>query len=297
MGIENCFVSSNTIDELQTSFQAYFDKVILDAPCSGSGMFRKSDEMREDWKYEKVCRLQSLQKELILKSYRLVKQGGYLLYSTCSFSPEENEQVVQYLLDNTLASLVTIPASPLLQRGLNMPEAVRLYPHTFPGEGQFIAWIQSHDEYPSYHKRQKINASTISLEPFWQFVQRYLNRSFDPKRLYINNNHLHYLPVDYPQLPKLALLRSGLHLGQFIKGRFEPSHALALASTIEDWKQVYLVSLDSKEVQAFLKGESFAISQPLEGYVLVCCESVPLGYAKITQGILKNHYPKGLRNK
>lgn len=297
IGLRNAFVTSNSIDELLTSFQGFFDKVILDAPCSGSGMFRKNQEVKKDWSYEKVLRLQTLQKELIVKSYRLLKNKGYLLYSTCSFSKEENEDVIQHLLQHTKAILCPLPNLLKVERGINMPEAIRIYPHLFPGEGHFIALIQAKDETPpllaSYRPKPMDNA----FKSVYTFYHSFMTITLDPKRLIFNQNHVHYLPVAFSSLPALKLLRSGLHLGEIKKDRFEPSHALAMASQISDWKHNLSFALGSSQLKAFLAGESFKIATPIQGYVLVCCENVPLGLAKIVDGVLKNHYPKGLRVK
>lgn len=297
LGCTNAFVSSNHVHELTSTFEGYFDKVLLDAPCSGSGMFRKNQEIADDWSYEKVLRLQSIQKELILKSYSMLKKHGLLLYSTCSFSQEENEEVIQYLLKNTNATLVPLPSHPLFHRGIDMPEAIRLYPFLFPGEGHFAALIICNDDHPTrvkiIKKQQKPNIPAF----VYDFFTTFLNISIDSSRLIINQNHVHYLPKSFPYLPQLKLLRSGLHLGEIMKNRFEPSHALALSSKPSDWKQILSFSSESEQIQQFLRGESFFVSTPYKGYVLVCCDTIPIGYGKIANGMLKNHLPKGLRIK
>ena len=147
LGITNTIVLNNSIDKLAKHFGGYFDKVILDAPCSGEGMFRKNDLSYIDWSIEKVNRCSTLQKELILDAYSLLKKDGIMVYSTCTFEKEENEDVVQYLLEKTNASLIYIKEIDGALRGINMKEAIRLYPSHFKGEGQFIALIKCNDDH------------------------------------------------------------------------------------------------------------------------------------------------------
>ncbi len=297
MGLSNTFVTANTIEQISTAYSAYFDKIILDAPCSGSGMFRKNKAMMEDWSIDKVFRCQSIQKDLILKSYRLLKKGGIMVYSTCSFSKEENEDVINYLRQNTHAQLLPIKEYPGIDRGLKMPEAIRLYPHHFAGEGHFIALIQSQDDYLSHQRQNRKKQMPSNLKPFFDFIKTFSTVNIDENRMYLNGSHLHYLPKSSVDVPSLFLLRCGLHLGEIIKDRFEPSHALALATKVSDWKIVINFPADSAEIKAYLHGDSLAVSSTENGYCLVCCENISIGFGKITNKIMKNHYPKGLRTK
>lgn len=295
LGIKNAFVMNESIDRLANKYQGLFDKVILDAPCSGEGMFRKNQAAFEDWSIDKVERLSQLQKTLILDAYRLLKKGGYMIYSTCTFNPHENEEVIQYLLSNTNASLVRLPYIETTHRGINMEEAIRLFPTTFKGEGHFIALIQSNDEYePKAIKKFKSNIDKKSLEIFRTFSKQTLNIMFDETRLNLNNNHLYYLPLNCLYNDGLRTLKSGLYLGEIKEKYFLPSHALALASKPSDWKRTIEFKSDSKEIIDYMKGLSFKFDGE-DGYTLITCENLSIGFCKISKNNLKNFYPKNLR--
>lgn len=297
LGIENAYVTSNDIDELVNVFSGYFDKVIFDAPCSMSGMFRKNEATLLDWSYDKVLKMQLIQKEVIVKALKLLKTNGTLIYSTCSFSKEENEDVINYVLENNYASLIDLPNFENINRGIKMNEALRLYPFNFKGEGHFIALLKNKliAESKPLKMNKKPNNEQIKL--VLDFFNYYLNSKLDINRLFINNNHVHYLPKANLTLKDLHLLRSGLHLGEIKKDRFEPSHALAISSLKTKWKNTINFKSDSDEIFKYLKGESFKINSDINGYALILVDGISIGYAKIVNNTLKNHYPKGLRIK
>lgn len=293
MGIKNAIILNNDVKKLAEKYQGVFNKVILDAPCSGEGMFRKSEEVSEDWSLEKVHRLAKLQKELILKAYKLLKKGGILIYSTCTFNPLENEEVVKELLTKTQASLISLPEVPNSKRGLELKEALRLFPTDYPWEGHFIALLRCNDEHQRFDlKVNKSNIDNQSLKLFNDFVRLNLNLSFDKTRLYKIQNSLYYQPKNSLNTDQLKVLRLGLKLGDFKSKHFVPSHSLALASQKKDWQKV--LELNKEETQQYLKGLTFT-HQADDGYALVTYNSYILGFAKIVQNQLKNHYPKALR--
>ena len=141
IGRRNVLVTSTSVENLSNSLSGFFDKVILDAPCSGEGMFRKNKLVYKDWSLEKVEKLSLLQKELIMQAYKLLKKDGVMVYSTCTFEKKENEDVINHLLSNTNASLIEIFDHPSFSRGIDFKETIRLYPFKFNGEGHFICLI------------------------------------------------------------------------------------------------------------------------------------------------------------
>ena len=146
LGLGNIIICNNDFSKIYRNYQNYFDHIILDAPCSGSGMFRKEDKMIDDWSYNKVLKFAEIQKELILYSYSMLKPGGTMVYSTCSFSKEEDEDVIDYLLDNTDAVLLKMPESPLFFVNKKQPYGIHTLPYLFPGEGHYICLIQKPGE-------------------------------------------------------------------------------------------------------------------------------------------------------
>ena len=293
MGIRNALVINESIDKIANNYQGLFDKVILDAPCSGEGMFRKNDLAKLDWSMEKVNRCVDIQKSIILDAYKLLKYDGEMIYSTCTYNKHENEEMIQYLLDNTNAELIMLPKIDGVLRGINMDEAIRLLPSHFKGEGHFICKIRCKDHHEIISKpRKKEQIQQSLLKVFLEFEKANLNIKFDQNRLFLNKEHLYYLPNVNISTKNIHILRNGLYLGEIIKNRFEPSHSLAISSSIDEWKNV--VSLDDEQINKYLKGESFNIDGK-NGYCLVTYKNYSVGYAKLVNGTLKNHYPKGLR--
>jgi NOL1/NOP2/sun family putative RNA methylase len=295
-GFKNVYVTSNTTSDLVKFHSGSFDKVILDAPCSGEGMFRKDELAKNDWSYEKVSSCALTQKQLIIDSYKLLRKGGMMIYSTCTFSTEENEQVIEHLLANSKAKLIKIFDDPRFKRGHNLTESIRLFPFIFPGEGHFIALIQSNDDYNAPDNKFKTN--TLSKNNHMivdNFFKLNTNINLEQSRLSEINNQIYYLPKTSFNTSGLNVLRSGWLLGVIEKNIFFPEHSLAMGLLNDDFKKVINLNLASKELEVYLKGEGINYSG--DGYHLICVEGISLGFAKISNGIFKNHYPKGLRNK
>jgi 16S rRNA C967 or C1407 C5-methylase (RsmB/RsmF family)/NOL1/NOP2/fmu family ribosome biogenesis protein len=295
-GFKNVYVTSNTTADLVKYHAGLFDKVILDAPCSGEGMFRKDELAKNDWSYDKVTACALTQKQLIIDSYKLLRKGGMMIYSTCTFSIEENEQVIKHLLANSKAKLIKIFDDPRFKRGLGLAESIRLFPFIFPGEGHFIALIQSNDDYNA--TETKFKSSVLDKNNFTivdNFLKTYTTIKLEKSRLSEINNQIYCLPKTHFNTYGLNVLRSGWLIGSIEKNIFFPQHSLAMGLASSDFKNVINLDLASKELATYLKGE--AISSSGDGYHLICSAGISLGFAKISNGIFKNHYPKGLRNK
>jgi NOL1/NOP2/sun family putative RNA methylase len=295
-GFKNVYVTSNTTADLVKLHSGSFDKVILDAPCSGEGMFRKDELAKNDWSYSKVEACALTQKKLILNSYKLLKKGGMMIYSTCTFSIEENEQVIKYLLANSNAKLIKIFDDPRFKRGIDLNESIRLFPFIFPGEGHFIALIQSNDDHQTLESKFKVNnLSKNNSNIVDDFFKNYANIKLEQSRLSEINNQIYYLPKTNFNTTGLNVLRSGWLLGSIEKNIFFPEHSLAMGLSISEFKNIINIDLSSKDLATYLKGES--INSTGDGYHLICTEGISIGFAKVSNGIFKNHYPKGLRNK
>ena len=288
MGLKNSIVCSQDIASLSKKYHGYFDKVILDAPCSGEGMFRKNDLVYEDWTIEKVNNLVDIQKDLILKAYSLLKKDGIMVYSTCTFETMENEEIIKYLLENSNASLININENCTNYRGINLEEAIRLYPFDFEGEGHFICLIKCNDEheYKSIKtKKKQIDNNHLSIikKFFKDNIDYQLNGNFK-----LIGSRYYYYEHDF-NTDNLLVLKDGVECGEIIKSRFEPSHNLATA-----FKFIQKQELNDNEAKKYLHGEQ--IETPYtSNFVQVCYYGVPLGLGKAVQGQLKNYYPKGLR--
>lgn len=278
-GARNCIITNTDSSNLKKVFAGYFDKVIIDAPCSGQGMFRKDEVAISDWSYAKVLECQSIQREIIRDGYEMLNNGGILVYSTCTFAKEENEVVINEFIEE-------YPNAKLI-------EMERLWPHKVKGEGHFVAKIQKLEDEDCKVKETKTKRLDKELKDYRDFEKKFLNIKMGDK-FDIRGENLYLLPYESPETKKLKVLRYGLHLGMLKKNRFEPSHALSHYLTIEDAKYVEDLKLDDTKILDYLRGNVINTGQS-RGWVLVAVEGVPIGWGKESNGVIKNHYPKGLR--
>ena len=271
MGFSNEIISCSTISLLANYYKSTFDKIILDAPCSGSAMFRKSEDMKNDWNYNKVLRCRDEQKELLEQAAIMLKNGGILSYSTCSFSYEENEEVIlDFLSKHTEFKTIKIYDDPSFVRGKNLEDSIHLFPNKFKGEGQFICLLKK--DGILVKKDNKINDKEF----------KYKERIMD--NIYLHNNSLN--------LSHLTILRKGLLKSTF-KGKNEiPSFHYAHYLSSEN-----SINLTDDEQKKYLHGDEITkITNLSNGYYVVSYQNINLGYVHIVGNKLKNLYPKGLRH-
>lgn len=277
MGRRNIVVTSGDLRLSKKHYQDYFDTVILDAPCSGSAMFRKNGEAKADWSIEKVKRLSALQKELIETAYSILSPGGRLLYSTCSFSYEEDEEVVLGLLrSHPEAKLIPI-RHPSFYSHPDLEGAAHLFPSRYEGEGQFLCLLEKPGikEAKKERKEEPKPKAKALLGPY-----------YDPSCDFLEKDGEFYsLPLQIP-VKGLSLLRYGLHLGSD-KEPFMPSFAYARA-------QKEGIELTKEQAIAYLRGEEITLDKEKGAYP-VFYHGLALGMVKVSGGRGKNHYPKGLR--
>jgi len=326
-GARRTAITNETPERLADYFGAAFDRVLVDAPCSGEGMFRKSEAARRDWSPEFVRGCSLRQGEILKQAQRLVRPGGHLLYSTCTFNPQENEGVVgRFLEEFPEFSVEVVPKKPEFQSGKpewiwtetinsqarqQLTRAVRIWPHTAPGEGHFMALLKKGgeagmEERPRSRKEASNPIPNAARQTFEEFCLAYMvpgHELRDSQELRLVGSHLYQVPQE-TQLPardpQLRLIRPGWWLGTF-KGsarspfeRFEPSHALALGLQNQDILNSSDYAAQSGEIQVYLRGETLD-SPGEDGWTLVCVDGFPLGWARRKAGVLKNYYPHNLR--
>ena len=285
MGISKGIVSSCHPDILCQKLQGYFDKVLVDAPCSGEGMFRKNPDAIREWSREHVLSCAERQLSILNSAANAVKNGGILVYSTCTFSFEENEGVIKrFLAENPDFEMCGI--SEHFGRKTELPCAVRITP-VENGEGHFAAKL---------HKKGESLSETFTRSLKGD-IPKELKEIFHelPKGNYITvNDKLYIMPEDTPDFKGLGIIRSGILAGEFVKKRFEPSHALFMSSKAENIKRV--LELDDIRIKEFLSGMEID-SDCQNGYTAVTYKGIVTGFGKTSNGRLKNKYPKGLRSK
>lgn len=305
MGIGNALVVNHEPDFLARHFPAYFDKILVDAPCSGEGMFRKSQEAVEEWSPENVKMCAERQRNILESAAVMLRAGGRLVYSTCTFAPEEDEGTISHFLkEHPEFYLEEIEKYPGMTEGMasgketdiaGIEKTVRLWPHKLKGEGHFVASLKKEDEAEDGALNLGVEEKGISPKECGQweeFKREYLKASLPG--VYIRfGQQLYLLPEGMPALAGLKVLRAGLHLGTFKKNRFEPAHALALFLKPEEVKNTLDLSLT--EASSYLLGQTLP-TEGEKGWYLISVEGYSLGWGKLAGGVMKNHYPKGLRS-
>lgn len=301
MGISNAIVTNESPEKIAERFKGFFDKIIVDAPCSGEGMFRKEPKAVEEWSinHTKTCAVR--QRHILDCAYSMLSPGGSLVYSTCTFAPCENEETVCYFLQKYPDMNLDETGLAMLENGRNewgnneidVTLTKRIFPHKNKGEGHFVALFKKDGERPVRNeikfKEDKNTQEAVKL--YKEFEKSTLNvELFGCFKLFGENL---YLVPHGVELDKLKVLRKGLHLGVCKKNRFEPSHALVLSLKEEHFKNKLSLSKDSLDLLKYLHGET--LMGDISGYLGVFVDDNPIGWAKGSQGIIKNHYPKYLR--
>ena len=368
-GIPNVLVTNETPARLAERFPEYFDKVLVDAPCSGEGMFRKDPDMAAAWYPEKVHECAAVQKEIILQASDMLRPGGYMVYSTCTFAPAENELVLLHLLENreemelarisctdgrenfnpafSIEKLQECGYLKLMQNNrdenrstmIDLTKAVRIWPHRAGGEGHFVAllrkrettaspgapaepdWKMSAAKQPGQYrsaehpddrdrrkgKKKRANRGNeagsasggLSKEEkgyLTEFLERFLqNIDIDTDRLENHNGKIYLTPEGFSGFRGLTFLRNGLYLGELKKNRFEPAQELAMALCSEGCRISF--SPEDERMAQYLRGETVRVEDGKQnGWYLVCTDGYPLGWGKLTGGVLKNKLLPGWRN-
>ncbi len=325
MGIKNAVVTNEDSFTLAAHFPNFFHAIQVDAPCSGEGMFRKLPEAVNEWSPQNVAICAARQKEILDNAATMLKAGGTIVYSTCTFSKEENEDVIEYFLQE--------------HPDFTVEKMERFWPHKQDGEGHFVAKLVRRGELlleevstqdkakvlaeDTIEKRKssgkkenkknkrsgKKDAGGISKENMG-LLKEFLDTTLTDHmaewilngKLVMFGDQLYRLPDIDVNLGGIKVQRAGLHIGEFKKNRFEPSHSLALALKRSEAENTVELTCDDPQTNGFFNGQSIMMSKEQadkckKGWVLVCVDGYPAGWGKVSGTQVKNHYPKGLRNK
>lgn len=308
MGIKNAIVTNEDSFVLASHFPGFFNAIQVDAPCSGEGMFRKLPEAIEQWSMENVAICAARQKEILDNAAVMLKPGGTIVYSTCTFSKEENEDVIEYFLER--------------HPDFTLEEMERFWPHKVDGEGHFVAKLvrrgcvdtdlkaDRKTKKNKNSKNRKNETKPALTKENMKLLSEFLDETISENmaawiknsRLVMFGEQLYRLPDMEVDIKGLKVQRAGLHIGEFKKQRFEPSHSLALALKISEAKNVVKLTWDDPQTTGFFNGQSVMLSDEQtaeckKGWALVCVDGYPAGWGKVNGAQVKNHYPKGLRNK
>lgn len=308
MGIKNAIVTNEDSFVLASHFPGFFNAIQVDAPCSGEGMFRKLPEAIEQWSLENVAICAARQKEILDNAAVMLKPGGVIVYSTCTFSKEENEDVIEYFLER--------------HPDFTLEEMERFWPHKVDGEGHFVAKLvrrgcvdtelkaDRKTKKNKNSKNRKNETKPALTKENMKLLSEFLDETISEdmaawiknSRLVMFGEQLYRLPDMEVDIKGLKVQRAGLHIGEFKKQRFEPSHSLALALKLNDAKNLVKLTCDNPQAIGFFNGQSVMLSDEQaaeckKGWALVCVDGYPAGWGKVNGVQVKNHYPKGLRNK
>lgn len=314
-GISNSFVTCETPRRLADAFPGFFDKILVDAPCSGEGMFRKEPAAVKTWSPDKSEACARLQREILSHAVHMLAPGGLLMYSTCTFAPIENEGAVSYVLehfpDMDLAMLPEShgfsPSNPLWgNQDARLNRCLRLWPHRVQGEGHFLALFCKKEWNPQNSRpsskspkgRKLPHPQRLLLEDFLQPLIPFLSADFRWERVEIRGERAYLLPEGLPKAAGLHFLRNGLFLGELKKNRFEPSQPLALALKGLPPACMNLPCQDAR-IPSYLHGETISASpgecSMTSGWGVLSADGFPLGWGKLVNGTFKNKYPGGWR--
>lgn len=305
-GARNIAATVEPPDRLAPALADFFHRVLVDAPCSEEGMFRRSAQARLGWSPKTVAGCARRQLHILNSAAETVAGGGTLVYSTCTFSPEENEDVVaRFLLAHPNYELVPVRLPGVVDTGrrewCSLPEAcslplertLRLWPHRVRGDGHFIAVMRRTDEPTPSPRLADGREDAAATRAFREFCEAALNVSLTG-RVHRFGNHVFLVSDSTPDLAVLRVLWPGWHLGELRAGRFVPSHALALGLDLADARQCLPLPARDEEARRYLCGES--LKAPGEaGWVLIGVDGFPLGWGFRVAGTVKNHYPRHLR--
>ena len=285
MGVANAIVTNEKTGNLAKRLPGFFDRVLVDAPCSGEGMFRKEEAAITDWSQETVEMCAARQAEILDNAAVLLKPGGRLVYSTCTFAPEEDEQAVAAFLDRHPEFVPEEVEAPWFTPG---PQgSYRMWPHRLLGEGHFGAVLRKLEgEEPEI----PLEKGAALPKPWAAFAREAGVRL--PEGIPLTfGDRLYLAPLGTPALKGLRVLRAGLELGTLKKDRLEPAHALALWG--RDFANILPLRSQGPEIEKYLHGD--VLSGSLRGWCLVTVDGYSIGWGKGDGNQVKNHYPKGLR--
>ena len=312
-GIRNCVVLNETPDRIADAFEEYFDVVVVDAPCSGEGMFRKDETAVKEWSLENVAMCAKRQEDILREAVKTVAPGGYIVYSTCTFAPsEDEEQIIRFLKNYPEFEVTEVPEFKYFDTGRkewlskdlsddkeSLKKCARLWPHKIDGEGHFMCILKragerAEEKENGKKKKNDDRADKKACMLIESFIKENLKDfGFDKDRTVCFKDAVYLLPEGFDKnLKGLKVIRPGIYLGDIKKERFEPSHSLAMLLSVNEVKRS--IELDDEEALRFRHGEE--LKKDCEnGWTLVCFKEVSLGWCKAVNGSLKNHYPKGLR--
>ncbi len=303
MGFKNTVTTCMHPQKLSKEFPETFDMIMVDAPCSGEGMFRKEDIAIDEWTPENVLMCAERQAEILDCAVKMLKQGGYIVYSTCTFSLEENEMTVDAFIERH-PEFEIIPVTEIVRENTadginfngckceNIHYTRRCYSHKTKGEGQYVAVLHNTNE--GYGNISRIESKNEKID---KTVIAFLNDTlveYDVDNVLMYNGNPVYFTSDFP-IRKGSAFSCGVTIGEIRKNYIQPHHQFFMAMG-KDFKRKIELTAESDEIKKYLHGEEFN-TDCANGWAVVLVDGYTVGGVKVSNGRAKNHYPKGLRTK
>ena len=312
-GIGNMLVLSEEPGKLTEYFPEYFDKILIDAPCSGEGMFRKDKKMVRAWEEHGPEFFSKLQRSIVMQAADMLRPGGMLLYSTCTFDALENEGTIEYLLEQHpefhicemegYEGFCCGKPETIKSGDESFLKTVRIFPHKMHGEGHYLALLQKGEPSGALKGSTKKKSGKKLPEELTAFLSEIdpsvAGGAWMPERFDIHGERVYYMPEGLPDVKGIRFLRTGLLVGEIKKNRFEPSQALAMCLDKESYPHCIDLPVSDDRILRYLKGETIQVDDVAyrkeKGWYLFCVDGYPLGWGKLSGGTLKNKYLPGWR--
>ena len=301
LGLKNVFVTYEKPENLADKFNGYFDRILVDAPCSGEGMFRKMPGIISHWNKEFIGECATMQSDILDQAAKMLKPGGTLVYSTCTFTPEENEKSIQEFINrNNQFEIKSGPTIEGFEGGRphwiengseRLNQTFRLWPHKIEGEGHFVALLEKKSGESGQVKSYTSHLTRKELKDYFKFCDENLTNEINGK-FTLFGDHLYLTPDLIPAFQGLKVLRPGWYLGELKKNRFQPSYSLAMGLKAEDIERT--LELDKEDVKRYLRGETVKADGE-KGWTVATVEDYPLGWGKMVGRNFKNYYPRYMR--
>jgi NOL1/NOP2/sun family putative RNA methylase len=292
MGIKNAVVTSAHPKVLAEKLCGFFDKILVDAPCSGEGMFRKDNEAKTEWSYEHTVTCAVRQLEILNSAKNCLKENGVLVYSTCTYNQRENEGVITKFIEENPDFVIEDSGKTFGRNTLKYAKRIFL---NDGGEGHFCCKLKKTSPSAAYADTFKYSEIKNKKEILDFYDSIFIGRPFG-ENIQVIGDKIYLLPNFMPDIKGINVLRSGILLGEIKKNRIEPCHSCFMAAQPNECASVVNLSLDDERIYKFLHGEEIPIDKNIKGYTALAVENIVTGFGKASNGVLKNKYPKGLRN-
>lgn len=294
MGIRNAVISNSSPEKLAKELPCFFDKILVDAPCSGEGMLRREKAEYEKWNKKNISICALRQKNILNEAAKMLRSGGELVYSTCTFNREENEEVIGNFLKNHPEFELLEIKNHFGSAGFGMPQAKRIFPSN-GGEGHFAVKLKKGEGIDN------VKYKNFTTQPAPEEFNTFYKDNFKNDiygNAYTVGEKVYILPKDVPKTSGINIIRSGVLAGEMKHKTFFPHHALYSAAKAEECKNIVNLDLNDSRLMRFLHGEEIDISgsEAHKGFCALSVEGIVIGFGKISGTKMKNHYPKGLRN-